>query len=987
MRKLSMLRLATLLATLFLFSLHLFAQNRVTGTVTDATGKGIPGVTVTVKGTNTATQTNETGSFAINAPTNATLVLSAVGYTVTEVAVGGQSSVSVRMNTQESSLNEVVVTGYGTQRRRDLTGSVASVSARNFNKGVVTAPDQLIQGKVAGVQIVNSSGQPGAAASVRIRGVASIRAGTQPLYVLDGVQLPGVDARPGSNLGIGTSPSTNPLNFLNPNDIASIEVLKDASATAIYGSRGANGVVIITTRRGQTGVPTLELSTSGGISTVMKRLEVLDGNEYRAALTKYSLTSGNFQGNEDAFDAITRNAYTQNHNFGISGGTEGARYRFSGGYQDIEGVVRSSQMRKFTGNFSGSFTFMENKRLGVDINLLGTGIQENIAPISEDAGFQGSVIGQALQWNPTHPLRKANDSIWRDHGLGATTVNPLALLEDWNDRAITSTLIGSLSPYFNIVNGLQFRTLISLNKGFGNRRTMLSSRTNIQGLEGIGAAGISNNELTTVQFTNTLNYNKQVTSAVYLNAVAGYEYYSTNARNFNVFGRRFPNDVNLNYTNFMQYTEQSSRAIGSYESPVTELQSYFIRANANFKDRYAITATFRADGSTRFGENNKYGYFPSVGFAWTLSNEDFLQGNATLSNLKLRLGYGAVGNQDFTSGASLNRIVFGQQSRSQPQFGNPDLKWETSVTTNVGLDFGLLRDRITGTVEYFIRRTEDALYDQEIARPGPPGRTWINLPGNIENKGVEVSLNGAIARGANFNWNVGVNGAFIKNKITGLGQQFFETGALRGQGISGATSQRIVENQPLNVFYLARYIGINKTTGQSDYEGGDPSINKFYVGSPNPTAVVGFSTDLSYKRLSLTVNMNGAFGHYLYNNTANTVLPIGNIGTRNIAKSLIEGDVIENTANPVAPSTRYLEKGDYMKLANATLSYRIGNFGVFRNVLVSLTGQNLFVITGFSGFDPEVNTNAAVGGITSFGLEYTPFPSARTILLGLNFSL
>jgi iron complex outermembrane receptor protein len=982
-----MLRLATLLATLFLFSLHLFAQNRITGTVTDATGKGIPGVTVTVKGTNTATQTNETGSFTINAPSNATLVMSAVGYSVTEIALGGQTSVTVRMNTQESALNEVVVTGYGTQRRRDLTGSVASVSARNFNKGVVTAPDQLIQGKVAGVQIVNSSGQPGAAAAVRIRGVASIRAGTQPLYVLDGVQLPGVDARPGSNLGIGTSPSTNPLNFLNPNDIASIEVLKDASATAIYGSRGANGVVIITTRRGQTGQPTLELSTSAGISTVMKRLEVLDGDEYRAALKQYNLTSGDFGGNEDAFDAITRTAYTQNHNFGIGGGSEGARYRFSGGYQDIQGVVRSSQMRKFTGNFSGNFTFLESKRLGLDINLLGTGIQENIAPISEDAGFQGSVIGQALQWNPTHPLRRPNDSIWRNHGLGATTVNPLALLEDWNDRAITSTLIGSISPYFNIVNGLQFRTLISLNKGFGNRRTMLSARTNIQGLEGIGAAGISNNELTTVQFTNTLNFNRQVTSAVYLNAVAGYEYYSTNARNFGVFGRRFPSDISLNYTNLIQYSEQSSRGIGSYESPVTELQSYFIRANANFKDRFAVTATFRADGSTRFGENNKYGYFPSVGFAWTLSNEDFLQGNATLSNLKLRLGYGAVGNQDFTSGASLNRIVFDQQSRSQPQFGNPDLKWETSITSNIGLDFGLFRDRLTGTVEYFIRRTEDALYDQEIARPGPPGRTWINLPGNIENKGLEVSLNGALARGANFNWNVGINGAFIKNRITGLGQQFFETGALRGQGISGATSQRIINNQPLNVYYLARFTGIDRTTGQSNYEGGDPANNKFYVGSPNPKAIVGFSTDATYKKLSLTVNMNGAFGHYLYNNTANTVLPIGNLGTRNIPKSLIGTGVLENTANPVAPSTRYLEKGDYLKLANATLSYRVGNIGAFRNVLISLTGQNLFVITGFSGFDPEVNTNAAVGGIGSFGLEYTPYPTARTILLGLNFSL
>jgi iron complex outermembrane receptor protein len=720
----------------------------------------------------------------------------------------------------------------------------------------------------------------------------------------------------------------------------------------------------------------------------MKRINVLTGDEYRAALQQYNQTSGNFGSSEDALKAITRTAYTMNHNFAVGGGTETGRYRFSGGYQDIQGIIRNSQMRKFTGNFSGNFTFLEKRRLGLDINLLGTGIQENIAPISEDAGFQGSVIGQALQWNPTHPLRKANDSIWRNHGLGASTINPLALLQDYRDLAITSTLLGSISPYINIVEGLQFRSLISLNKAFGNRRTMLSARTNIQGLEGRGQANIASNENTTVQFTNTLNFTRQITPAVYLNAVGGYEYYSTNGRGFGATAQGFPSDLDLNYTNLIQYGTQASRGIGSGESPVTELQSYFIRANANFYDKYAVTATFRTDGSTRFGENNKYGYFPSVGVAWTLTNEEFLKGNATFNSLKLRLGYGKVGNQDFPSGASLNRIVFGQQSRSQPQFGNPDLKWESSVTANIGLDFGIFRDRITGTVEYFNRRTEDALYDREVARPGPPGRTWINLPGNIENKGFEVSLNGGLFRGTTFNWNVGVNAAFIKNNITGLGQQFFETGALRGQGISGATSQRIVNNQPLNVYYLARFIDIDKTSGQSNYEGGDPSINRFYVGSPQPKAVVGFTTDATYKQLSLSVNMNGAFGHFLYNNTANTVLPIGNLGTRNIASNLIGTGVQENTSNPVAPSTRYLEKGDYMKLANATLSYRLGNLGrTFRNVNLSVTGQNLFVITKFTGFDPEVNTNAAVGGITSFGLEYTPYPTARTILLGLNFSL
>lgn len=984
-------RLTSLLLALLIFCFNSLAQTRiVTGTVTDASGKGVSGVTVLVKGSTTATQTDANGVYRIEAPVNSTLVFTAVGYGTTELDTGNRTTLDISLTATATNLSEVVVIGYGTARRKDLTGSVASIREKDFNKGVVLAPDQLIQGKIAGLQVLSNSGQPGSASTVRIRGVSSIRAGSQPLFVVDGVPLPGTSARPGSDIGFGSSPSTNPLNFINSNDIASMEVLRDASATAIYGSRGANGVILISTKKGLTGNPVIEFSTANGVSNSMKTLKVLNGDEYRDALKQYGLTSGDFGGNVDAFKEITRTAFVQNHNLSIGGGNEFGRYRFSTGYQNQEGIVRGSEFRKYTGNFTGSFAFLENKRLGIDIMLNAAGVNEDIAPISENAGYQGSLIAQALQWNPTHPLRKPDGKVWTvDPLLGATTVNPLAMLDAYRDNPITNNLLGSISPSFRIVDGLEYRFTYSIDRNTSSRRAMLNRGINIQNIENRGAAALANGELTSQALSHRLNFTRDVASGLSLNALVGYEYGKFRSSGFGMFAQDFPENIDLSYTNLMQYSSQSSRGIGSGESPTSELQSYFARAIFNYIDKYLFTATFRADGSSKFGSNNKYGYFPSFAAAWNISNEDFLKGNTLINNLKLRVGYGKVGNQDFPSGASLNRFVFGQQSVSRTNFGNEDLKWETSTTTNVGLDFDLFKSRLFGTLEWFDKKTTDPLYERTVAAPGPSAKVWINLPGQIVNNGVEISLNSAILRGSGLNWNFGFNASFLKNNVEGLGPaEFYETGGLHGQGISAATSQRIVNNQPIDVFYLARFQTIDKTTGQSVYEGGDPSINKFYVGSPNPKTLLGVSTDLSFKQWTFTVNANGAFGHYIYNNTANSVLPIGNLGTRNMSASLLNTGVKEALSNPIAPSTRYLEKGDYLKLANASLNYRIGNLGrVLKNANLTLTGQNLFVITNWSGFDPEVNQDKSVGGIPSFGIEYTPYPTARTVLLSLNFSL
>jgi iron complex outermembrane receptor protein len=968
------------------------AQDRVvTGKVTDSKdGSPVIGATVQAKGTRTGTSTKNDGTFSISiASSVTTLVISSVGFATQEISITGKNSVDVSFVATGTNLNEVVVTGYGTARRKDLTGSTTSVREKDFNKGVYTAPDQLIQGNAAGVLVINNTGQPGGSTTVRIRGSSSIRSGNQPLFVVDGVPLSGGSARPGGNGADYGNDGGNPLSFINPTDIASIEILKDASATAIYGSGGANGVILITTKKGKSGAPTVDVTASTSISSVAKKLEVLNPSEFRQVLKDYSQTSGDYGSNVDAFDAITRTAITQNYNVAVGGGTENGRYRISAGYLNQQGVIENSRLNKISASITSNFKFLESKKLGLEMNVLVTQADEKIAPISAFVGFTGNLISQALQWNPTHPLTKpGTDSAWIDPALGATTINPLATLRYFDDKAKVNTIIASISPSYKITNDLEYKFLYSINRQVGNRKGMLNKILNVAGIETRGSAFVGNQEQTNTQITNTLNYNKQLNSNINLNAVAGHEWLTFDSKGNGVRALDFAN-VGLAYYDIMQYSTQSSREIFSFASPTTELQSFFARAIVNYKDKYLLTATFRADGSTKFGEDNKYGYFPSVGAAWNISREDFLANNSFINNLKLRVGWGQTGNQEFPSGASLDRFVVrsGGGGFTQTNYGNKSLKWETSTTTNVGIDFSVLKDRFSGSIDYFYKKTTDVLFEQTIAQPAPSGKIWVNLDGYVLNKGVEITVNGVLKRSKDITWNAGGNVSFLKNNVSGL-TGFYETGQLRGQGFSNFLGQRMVAGQPLNVWYLGKFEGLDKSTGQSVFTGGDPSVNKFYVGSPNPKVLLGVSTDFSYKKLTATINMNGTFGHYIFNNTAASVLAIGNLPNRNIAKSLLGGAVKEAISNAPAPSTRNLEKGNYVKMTNATISYRVGNIGKsLRNLNISLTGQNLFVITNYTGFDPEVNTDGGAGGIPSLGIEYIPYPSARTILLGISFSL
>lgn len=432
------------------------AQNRpVTGKITDENGNPVPGATIQVKGTSTGTAATADGSFKLSVPPNGTtLVISFIGYNQQEIAIAGKSEFAISLVPSSTTLTDVVVVGYGTTRKKDLTGSVVSIKSADFNKGIVTAPDQLIQGKVAGLMVMNNSGAPGGATTVRIRGNSSVRTGNQPLYVVDGMPLDGRTAKPSVNAnGLGQTPDANPLNFINSFDIQSMDVLKDASATAIYGARGANGVVIITTKKGQPGPTKLDVNYSAGSSSILKKLDVLDAAGYRSALKQYNLTSGDEGSNVDAMNSILRTGITHNVNVALSGGNENSGvYRASFGMLDQQGIVKKTGLKKYTANLNGQFKLLDNQRIGIDYSIQAAHTTEQIAPITNDAGFTGSLIGQALQWNPTLALHKPDGSF---NILGAgSAINPEAMSAAYDDVVNVNSILANLSPYIKITNDL-----------------------------------------------------------------------------------------------------------------------------------------------------------------------------------------------------------------------------------------------------------------------------------------------------------------------------------------------------------------------------------------------------------------------------------------------------------------------------------------------------------------------------------------------------
>lgn len=958
----------------------------VSGIVSDNSGP-LPGVNVLVKGTTNGGQTNFDGEYTLeNVASDAILVFSYVGYKTQEVNVGGRNNIAITLAEDAAQLDEVVIIGYGTTTVRDATGSIETVKAESFNKGITTSPNELLQGRVSGVQITQASGEPGGGSSIRIRGVGSPRAGNSPLVVVDGVPLNNaVSGAGGSDIGFGTSTSRNPLAFINSSDIESMTVLKDASATAIYGSRAANGVILITTKKGKSGKAKVDYSTSFSTSTISNTIDVLSGPEHNALNAQLGGTSAG-NANVNGIDAITQTGFSQTHNVSISAGNEHSTYRASLGYQDLEGIVKKTGQEKYNGTFNSKFNIFDNDRLRLTTNLIVSHTNDQFAAIGNDSGFQGSLIGAALQWNPTIEFYNPDGTI---NQISDTNPSPVAYLEFFDDNSETSRLLGSVGVEFDIIADLTYKFQLGIDRFESVRRRSVSPELILQGNNGV--AGINNDYAFSKTFTHTVNYKKDLSDAVKFDGLLGYEAVINTRRGDFTVARGFTADPG-DLSNFLEGATERP-VVSSYEDATDDLQSYFTRVNLSFFDKYLLTVNFRADGSSKFGKNNQYGYFPSAALAWRLSEEDFIP--EAFDDLKLRLGYGEVGNSSFPAGASQTQFRFVNGLAIPFNFANPNLQWEVSTNYNVGLDFALLNNRFSGSIDYFRKETKDLLFQREAIQPAPATRFFDNLPGTVVNTGVEVSLNADIITTEDFSWEFGGNVSFLDNKMEDFpfGDNDFLVGATNGQG-GGVPTERIANNQPLFAYYLPIFTGYDSdglpTFQDLNGDGvGDASVDRTFVGDPNPDVLVGIRSFMKYKAWDLTINMNGAYGHQIFNNTASAITEVRSaFPVRNVSSSYDVVNIDPGATN--AASTLYLESGDFLRLSNATLGYNInaGNIAKWlSNLRLTFTGQNLFVITPYSGFDPEVNTvKTNADGIPSFGLEYAPYPSATTFSLGLSAS-
>jgi TonB-dependent starch-binding outer membrane protein SusC len=989
MRKSAMLLLAVIGFTAFA------AAQTVTGTVTDSKGDPVSGISVTVKGTTKGAATNAQGVYTLNDVANgATLVFTGAGFTSQSIKVTG-GTVNVSMATSTSNLNEVVVIGYGSVRKKDLTGAVGSVKAKDFNQGFVTSPDQLLQNKVSGLEITNNSGQPGVATTIKIRGNNSIRAVNNPLYVIDGVPLDGRTARPSVNLtqGFGSTPESNPLLYINPNDIAQIDVLKDASSAAIYGARGANGVIVITTKKATSGGTKLEFGTSFGTSAgYLKQYEVLNAGQFKDALGKYNLGASalDFGSSVDALKEITQKKLSTDYSLALSSGNENGSIRASFLASRANGFLKGSNLDKYLGAVGGQYKFLD-KKLSIDFNLRGGQTKENITNVSNTADSKGNLISSALSWNPTQAFKNAaGDYIVPGNGSG----NPLAFAEAYSDIAKVTSLLADISAGYKILKNLDYKFLFAVNTGTGERNTNVDGWLGgYNGITGLGVGAKAFARLNSQTITHTLNYKAKLTSKLNLDALGGYEYWKTNYSGSSSAATGFNTNLTYQTKTNIKYTDNlgngKTQALpGSFTNPTAELQSFFGRVVLNYADKYVVTATMRADGSSKFGKNNKYGYFPAVAAKWTISNENFMKGMSVINNLAIRASYGITGNQEFPAGASQEQFSFGPyNSVGQINVANPDLKWEETKSFNIGLDYSLMKGRIYGSLEYYDKNTTNILFQSTAIQPAPASIYFINLPANLTNKGVEFSIGAAIIDKTNFGVDVNFNIANNKNLLKNFNSPGTTTpiqiitGQINGQGVSGTLSQIITSNQPVNEFYLKKFNGFDASGKQLlDAEPG-------FAGDPNPHTIYGFGTSVRYKKLNLSINAGGASGFMIYNNTATNITNLsGIVGGRNI--DLAAYNSAEKTSSSAAASTRFLEKGDYFKLRNATVRYSFGNVGKYLKGLAAfVSGSNLFVITKFTGFDPEVNIDKSNNAYPSRSIEYVPYPTPRTFSFGFNLSL
>lgn len=980
----------------------------VTGKITDSKdGSGLPGVNILLTGTTQGAISDIDGNYKIKAQAGAKLEFRFLGYTTEFRVVGNSDVINVSMTEEVKNLKEAVVIGYGQVRKKDLTGSLVSVSSKDFQTGTNVTPEALIAGKVAGVQITNNGGAPGSGSTIRIRGGASLNASNDPLIIIDGVPV-----ESGSVSG-----SANALNMINPNDIASFTVLKDASATAIYGSRASNGVIIITTKKGNVNQvrPTINLSSSYAVAEPTRYVDVLSGSEFRDIVKKYgtpaqrSLIDTNSTTSTDWQREIFRTAITNDNNLSASGNIkfkEGYNlpFRVSGGYLNQQGILKRDEMKRYTAGINLSPVFLDGD-LKVDIN----------AKYAQTRNFYANrgAIGSAVVFDPTKPVfnqdTNTNDLYggyyeWldgQDRPLGLAPKNPVALLNSRQDESTVNRLIGNVKfDYaFPFLKDLRANLNLGIDKSRGKGSVRVDSIYASDFFrKGINNTYLQEKENNLLEFY--LSYNKELPSIKSrFDVVGGYAYQFFKTTSYNYADFRFNGD-----------TVPNSKPVFPLDIQENGLISYYGRLNYVFDEKYLITGTLRTDGSSRFAEDVRWGLFPSVAAAWTMTEEKFLKGIKGLDLIKIRVGYGVTGQQDIGANYSYLPIYRLTNAAGQYQFGDnfyfgyrPNaydarIRWEQTATYNAAVDFGLFGDRVSGSVDFYTKETTNLLN----TIPTPAGANFsdqvLTNVGSIENKGVEILINTIPYKTADLTWNFGVNVTFNQNKVTKLtavadtGYLGIFTGGISG-GV-GSTVQIHSVGHPTNSFLVYRqvYKDGKPVEGQFEDLNGDGRINEkdqYFYKQPAPTMFYGINTSVQYKKLVVGLVLRGSYGNYVYDNIASDK---GNLNYAFLQPTFLSNissnyNETQFTGKPVGGastdqvrlSDHYVRNAAFLRFDNISVAYDFGDIIPKKLSLVAnLNVQNAFVITKYKGIDPEI-----FGGIDN---NFYPRPRVFTLGLTANFN-
>ncbi len=939
--------------------LGLYAQSNsvsVKGQVKDTAGETVIGASVIVKGATTGTITDFDGFFQINAPSNATLVISYIGYQTKEVTIGGQKNLTVVLNEDHEMLGEVVVIGYGQVKKGEITGSLTTISPDELNKGKqLTAQDALV-GKVAGVSVVPGSGAPGDGGTIRIRMGASLSASNDPLIVIDGL--------PVANMSISS---------INPNDIETFTVLKDASATAIYGSRASNGVVIITTKKGSTtgGKPKINYSSNFSLSEVIKRMDVLSADEFRDAFSKYSGAPDSYKlgtASTNWQDEIYRTAFGTDHNLSVTGSTKDVPYRISVGYTNQSGVVKENNYERMNIGLGLSPKFFD-KHLSVDINIKGS--IENEHPVS--SGVSSSAAG----FDPTRPIYETYPNnmglgyfMWLNEGVPITLAgsNPVAELKLADKLNKTKRSIGNMALNYKI-HGLEDLQL-NMNVGYDIRRedndesvpqyapSMYTSNQN----DGTGKVYNKISDNSNYLLTLYANYNKEFNEKHTLNVMGGYDWqrfwYKTNDKTNDTYGEQLKTP--------------------SHSEGELYLLSFYGRLNYTFAQKLLVTATLRADASSRFAKNNRWGYFPSVALAYRLNEENLFKNMKSLSDLKVRLSYGQTGQQDigsyyqhlgkYTTSYDESRYQFGDEwiTLYRPDGYDPNIKWETTSTYNFGIDFGFLNNRIYGSVDAYTRKTKNLLNSLTI----PAGSNFTNQIdtniGDMKGKGVELALSVVPVKNKDWEWTISGNFTWNDSEITKLTtiddpNSYYKTGSAGGTGNYLQVNK--IGETPNTFFLLQQAYGDDGKPLDGKYVAPDGTIttseadaNKYVTGKSSKVPYYyGFSTRLSYKNWDLGLNSHGSFGNYVFNYQSANDSFDGMYSSQGTSSNIMRSTLQTGFTQKRLFSDYFLEKGDFFKLDNITLGYSFRKlWNTSSSMRLAFSVQNVFTITDYSGLDPEV---------------------------------